>query len=330
MGGGGNLSPLFICPGYLIQGGTCIPHRVISRLSSCEQPMKHVDIDKIDEKLLEAIRSRAVDVALPSGSTQKTLDLGATRAIAEGHGVSLREVETAALASGIVPRRYLRNLGALGKEGQIALLRSAVAIIGIGGLGGTIALNLARVGVGRLCLVDGDVFSEDNLNRQEFCSEDAIGRPKVQVAAERIRAINSAVEVTTIYRNVGTDDLVELLAGCDAAVDALDNIPSRFALSDAATRLRIPLVHGSVAGFVGQVSSIAPGDAGFTAIFGDRESLPEKGVEVTLGNLPGVVGAIANIQTVEVIKLLIGKGELLSNRLLFIDFEGIVFDIFSL
>jgi len=281
------------------------------------------------KELLTAIRHAGECAICPDGSTVRTIGLAAEREIADRHRVSRRDVQIAALSAGITPRRYLRNLGTLGMDGQIMLLRSKVAVVGIGGLGGTIVRNLARVGVGGLVLIDGDVFSEDNLNRQEFSSEEVIDRPKVEVAAGEIAKINGAVEVIAIERQVDADDLTALLPGCAAAVDALDSIPSRFALSDAATAAGVPLVHGSVAGFAGQVAVIGPAAGGFAAIFGDREGLPDKGVEVSLGNLPGVVGTVANLQTVEVIKLLAGKGNPISGRLLFLDLETSVFDLFD-
>ncbi len=280
-------------------------------------------------KLTEALERRATETACPDGSTQRTIDLSSAAECAGICGVSVREAQIAALGAGIIPKRYLRNFGTLGTEGQIALLSAAVAVIGVGGLGGVIARNLARVGVGRLVLVDGDIFSEDNLNRQEFCTEQNIGVPKVEAAAQEIGRINSAVLVTPVNRRVGRDELIEILRGCNVAVDALDNIPSRFALSDAASLVGVPLVHGSVAGFVGQVATMRPEAGGFAAIFGDRRDLPERGVEVSLGNLPGVVGAVANLQTVEVIKLLTNRGEAISGRLLFMDLENLIFDLFE-
>lgn len=281
-------------------------------------------------ELLSSIRAAAVDTVCPDGSAVRTLPLAAEKAIAYRHSVSRRDVQIEALSADIVPLRYLRNIGTIGTDGQVALLNAKVAVVGIGGLGGTIAANLARVGVGALVLIDGDVFSEDNLNRQAFSSEEVVGLPKAEVAAGQIAAINGAVEVTAIGKRVDAERLTAILPGCSAAVDALDSIPSRFALSDAASRVGVPLVHGSVAGFAGQVATLAPAAGGFAAIFGDREGLPERGVEVSLGNLPGVVGTVANIQTVEVIKILTGRGDPISGKLLFIDLESVLFDLFDI
>jgi molybdopterin/thiamine biosynthesis adenylyltransferase len=280
--------------------------------------------------LVAAIGMRAVKTACPDGSVIPTIDLEAERDAALRCGASRRDAQIAALSAGIVPVRYLRNIGTLGIDGQIRMLESRVAIVGIGGLGGTVAANLARAGVGSLVVIDGDAFSEDNLNRQEFCCESAIGRPKAAVAAAEIAKINGAVEVTAVTKTVDADDLMDLLPGCAVAVDALDTIPARFNLSDAATAVGVPIVHGSVAGFAGQVSVLSPGAGGFGAIFGDREGLPERGVEVSLGNLAGAVGAVANLQTVEVIKILTGTGRPIDGRLLFMDLEASVFDIFDI
>jgi len=287
-------------------------------------------VDISHKELIRAVRRAAANTTRPDGSTIRTIAMDVEREIADRCSISRREVQLAALGEGVVPLRYLRNVGTLGIDGQIALLSSRVVIVGIGGLGGTVAVNLARVGIGALVLIDGDTFSEDNLNRQEFSSEKVIGRPKVEVAADRIAAINGAVDITAIQKRVGADDLVAILPGSSVVVDALDSIPSRFALSDAASGVGVPIVHGSVAGFAGQVSVLDPAAGGFAAIYGDRAGLPERGVEVSLGNLPGVVGTAANLQTVEVIKIITKKGEPIDRRLLFMDLETVMFDLFDI
>jgi len=287
-------------------------------------------VDISHKELIRAVRRAAANTTRPDGSTIRTIAMDVEREIADRCSISRREVQLAALGEGVVPLRYLRNVGTLGIDGQIALLSSRVVIVGIGGLGGTVAVNLARVGIGALVLIDGDTFSEDNLNRQEFSSEKVIGRPKVEVAADRIAAINGAVDITAIQKRVGADDLVAIQPGSSVVVDALDSIPSRFALSDAASGVGVPIVHGSVAGFAGQVSVLDPAAGGFAAIYGDRAGLPERGVEVSLGNLPGVVGTAANLQTVEVIKIITKKGEPIDRRLLFMDLETVMFDLFDI
>jgi hypothetical protein len=143
------------------------------------------------KSLKKTIERSSVETKLPDGSLSMAIGLDALREASDTHHVPQREVEVRALASGVVPERYLRNIGSIGTEGQIKLLESVIVVIGMGGLGGTVAKNLARVGVGGLTLVDGDIFSEDNLNRQEFSYEDSIGKWKVEVAKKESGRINS-------------------------------------------------------------------------------------------------------------------------------------------
>jgi molybdopterin-synthase adenylyltransferase len=276
-----------------------------------------------------AILDISKNISTPDGSVVKIIRLNETIEISENHDIPRRLVEIEALAREIIPTRYLRNYGTLGALGQIKLLKSVVGVIGVGGLGGIIVRNLARIGVGSLVIVDGDVFSEDNLNRQEFATEKTVGKVKVEVVAEELKQINGAVDVKGIQTQAGEEEFQKILKGADAVVDALDNLPSRFALQRAAVVLNVPVVHGSVAGFVGQVSTILPGDSGYSTIYGDEDELPERGVETSLGNLPGVVGTVASLQSVEVIKILTGLGEAIRNKLLFFDLENSIFEIFT-
>ena len=280
-------------------------------------------------KAILAILDISKNISTPDGSVVKVIGLNETIEISENFDIPRRLVEIEALAQEIVPTRYLRNYGTLGASGQIKLLKSVVGVIGVGGLGGIIVRNLARIGVGSLVIVDGDLFSEDNLNRQEFATEKTVGKVKVEVAAEEVNQINGAVDVKGIQTQAGEKEFLKILKGADAVVDALDNLPSRFALQKAAVALNIPVVHGSVAGFVGQVSTILPGDSGYSTIYGNEDELPERGVEVSLGNLPGVVGTAASLQSVEVIKILTGLGEVIRNKLLFFDLESPIFEIFA-
>jgi molybdopterin/thiamine biosynthesis adenylyltransferase len=270
------------------------------------------------------------EVTAPDGSSVRVLSLEKTKEVAGRFDLTQKEVEIEALSKKIIPDRYLRNCGTLGTDGQIALLASRVAVVGIGGLGGTVARSLARAGVGTLVLIDGDLFSEDNLNRQEFSLESVIGIPKVAAAAEEIRKINSSVTAYVFNERVDEARLREILGGTSVVVDALDSLSGRFALERAARSLRIPIVHGAVAGFVGQMATIFPDDKGYDTIYGPPEELPERGAEVVLGNLSGVVGTVAAIQSMEVVKLVTGIGTLLRGKLLFIDLEHMTFELFSL
>lgn len=247
------------------------------------------------------------------------------RALAEDTGRAIREIELAALEADIIPWRYLRNVGTLGVAGQITLLQSTVAIVGQGGLGGYVSEALARIGIGRLVVIDGDAFAEHNLNRQLLSAENNLELSKVEAARRRIAQINSAVEVIAHQEMLTAENLPRLLEGADVVVDALDRLPIRVTLQDGAQALGIPMVHGSIAGFLGQVMTILPGDAGLHAVYGRVDELPEQGLEAELGTPATTPMMVAAWEAQEVVKILLDQagllddGKLLRNRLLIID-----------
>jgi len=273
-----------------------------------------------------ALRTEILRLASAVGST-RVLPLQAERELAAVFGCPARDVELAALDAGIVPYRYLRNMGTLGPDGQARLLRSTVAVVGLGGLGGYVAEALARMGIGRLILIDGDVFEEHNLNRQLFSSEEVLGQAKALVARQRIAEVNSAVEVIAHTTTLTSQNVTTLLAGADVVVDALDRLPTRLVLQDGAQKLGIPMVHGSIAGFLGQAMSILPEDRGLRELYGAAESLPEQGLEVHLGTPAATPMAVAAWEVQEVIKMLTGRNTLLRHQLLVMDMEGNVVEI---
>jgi molybdopterin/thiamine biosynthesis adenylyltransferase len=242
--------------------------------------------------------------------------------LAAANECSIREVELAALEGSVVPWRYVRNVGTVGLEGQAKLLRSTVAVVGLGGLGGYVTEALARMGVGRLMLVDGDVFEEHNLNRQTLSAEAKLGTEKTQAARQRVAEINSAVEVTSHAALLTRKNLPRLLKGADVVVDGLDRLPTRLILQDGAQTLGIPMVHGSIAGFLGQVMTIFPGDPGLHSLYGEAGDLPEQGLEAQLGTPAATPMAVAAWEAQEVVKILVGQGELLRHRLLVMDMES--------
>ncbi|MEW6553825.1 MAG: HesA/MoeB/ThiF family protein [Actinomycetota bacterium] len=266
----------------------------------------------MSDELLAAIRA----ASRPKGDDGALfLSLDDTRRMADENGLRALEVEVAALEGGIVPVRYARNIGTVAMEGQIRLLRSCMGICGLGGLGGFIVEMLARVGVGKLILVDGDVFGEDNLNRQLLCTESTLGRAKAVVAAERVLEINPSLEVTAHHRFVGPADVTEVFGGADLVIDALDNVTSRLALEEGCAQLAIPLVHGAIAGNSGQVMTIFPGDPGLRALYSDSG---DRGVEALEGNPPTTPALIASLQAQEAVKVVCG-GELLRHGFLLLD-----------
>lgn len=269
--------------------------------------------------LHEHILKSAKPCFLPNNKPCSVIFLSDRDAIAAALNLTKRNVEIAALEAGVVPQRYLRNIGSLEISGQKKLLQAKALLVGVGGLGGTIAQLLARMGLGILVIADGDSFTEDNLNRQAFSFEGNIGMGKVQAARSQIMEINAATEVE-VYEGYVTDkELTFLIQGAEVAVDALDNMSSRFRLEKVCKEANVPLVHGAVAGFSGQVTVIYPEDIGFQAFYGSPAAVPEKGIEVELGNLAGIVSAVASIQVQETLKIITGVGRPLRNRLLFLD-----------
>ncbi len=241
----------------------------------------------------------------------------------------IRKVELTALEADVVPWRYLRNMGTIGPQGQAKLLQATVAVVGQGGLGGYITEALARMGVGHLILIDGDVFEEHNFNRQLLSAEAKLGTEKTRAARQRVAAINSAVAVNSHAIMLTQENLFLLLKGADVVVDALDRLPTRMVLQDGAQALGIPMVHGSIAGFLGQVMTIFPGDPGLRSLYGEQE-LPEQGLESKLGTPAATPMAIAAWEAQEVVKILVGRGDLLRHRLLVMDMESGTVEILRL
>jgi molybdopterin/thiamine biosynthesis adenylyltransferase len=262
--------------------------------------------------------AQAVEPHVEQIQDTRVLPLDRLDTLAAERGLSRRQAEIAVLEMGILPRRYLRNCGTAGIEGQLTLLRSCVAVIGLGGLGGYICEGLARMGVGRMVLVDGDVFCDHNLNRQVLSHEGNLGQPKAPVAGERVRQINGAIEVEQHPYLATRENLPQLLSDVDVVVDALDRLPSRLMLQEVAAQAGVPMVHGAIAGWMGQVMTIFPGDVGLRALYGEGD-VPEQGAEVRLGTPPASPMMVAAWQVHEVVKVLLVKGELLRDRMLLID-----------
>jgi molybdopterin/thiamine biosynthesis adenylyltransferase len=209
--------------------------------------------------------------------------------------------------------RYLRNQDAISEEDQTALSHKRVVVVGCGGLGGVVIECLARIGVGHMRVVDGDVFDESNLNRQLLSSRMNLGRPKTLAAQQRVMAVNPLVEVEAVQAELTSDNAPELLGNYDIAVDCLDDIPSRLLLQQAAKEAGIPLVHAAIAGWRGQVAVVQPGEDLLSLLY--NNSRQEQGEEISTGTLSFTAAALGALQASEVVKLLLGRqglqGELL-------------------
>ncbi len=209
--------------------------------------------------------------------------------------------------------RYSKNAGPLSEKEIEILQGKKVCIVGCGGLGGYAIELLARIGVGTVRIVDGDVFDKTNLNRQLLCEEGNIGENKAHAAKKRINAINSSVSVETIDRYMTEENAKSIVQGCDAVLDCLDSVDSRRLLAKACAEENIYLIHGAVGGWCAQVSVLPPGSGMFDIIY------PE-GSTLRAGNTLSFVTAFAaSVQVAEIIKLLTGRPLTLKNRLFISD-----------
>lgn len=204
----------------------------------------------------------------------------------------------------------------LSLEENDKLKNHKVCVIGCGGLGGYVIEMLGRIGVGFITAVDGDVFQESNLNRQILSDAHSLGKSKSIAAKERMMNVNPLIEVNCINKLLTKENYPEILKGHDVIVDALDSIDARLMLQDACEELNIPLISGAIAGWYGHVTTIYPGDRTLNIVYGNKIG---KGVEAKLGNPSFTPALVASIEVSEVIKVLIGRGELLRKRILFID-----------
>ena len=211
-------------------------------------------------------------------------------------------------------KKYARNIGTITIEEQDFLMQKSVCIIGCGGLGGGVIENLVRMGVGKLTVVDGDVFDETNLNRQVFSNENNIGKCKAEEVAAQISMINSETEVQPITTLLDQTNVEEIIANHDIVVDALDNIVARLTLEKACEELNMPFVHGAINGWNGQVAVVMPGSKIISKLYESVDCDNETATNPSF--TPAVVSAI---QAAEVIKVLLDKEEALINKLLIID-----------
>ena len=233
-------------------------------------------------------------------------------------GLTRREAEITLLERGIVPERYGRNIGTLGIDGQLALRRATAVVVGCGGLGGWLAEGLCRLGIGRLRLIDGDVFQGSNLNRQLGCTEHTLGHPKASALAEHLRGVNGAVDIEPLDMHLTETNARHLLDGASVVLDALDSIYARIVLQRAARHCSLPLIHGAIAGWTGQVMTILPDDPGLEAIYGDVPP-QDHGVENETGTPTPTPMLVAAWMLQECAKLLSNRSMLLRGRLLILD-----------
>ena len=213
-------------------------------------------------------------------------------------------------------QRYDRQIliKEIGEEGQEKLKRAKVLVAGAGGLGSPICLYLAAAGIGMIRIVDHDTVDLSNLNRQILHGTADIGRPKVDSAKDKLAILNPAVKIEAISAAITEDNINSLIKDCDLIVDALDNLPTRYILNKAAIEKGLPFFHGAVRGLEGRAMTIIPGQTPCLRCMYHGD-VPQEKFPV-IGVTPAVIGSI---QATEVIKYLVGMGDLLTGRLLIYD-----------
>lgn len=272
-----------------------------------------------NDKLTRRIETLAQNRSRPDNTEYRCLRYVDAQNIAYQTGQRLLDIESTALKLDIVPARYCRNQNSLSNEDQLRLLQSHVAIIGLGGLGGSVTEILARLGVGSFTLVDGDSFDESNLNRQILSGISNVGQAKAVVACARVQEINPAAEVRTIHDFFTSENSQSILTNAHLAIDCLDTIPDRFVLEEGCSKSNIPLVSAAIGGTSGQATAIFPGDPGLQLVYGSPEKASKRGIEATLGTLPFAAMYMAAVQCAEVTNTLLGREPQLRNKLFLAD-----------
>lgn len=197
--------------------------------------------------------------------------------------------------------RYSRNIPALSSAECAALQKKTMAVIGCGGLGGYLIEYLTRIGVGSIRCVDGDVFEESNMNRQLLSSPSLLGASKATAAADRIREVNPLVQAEALPVFLDASNARELIHGCDAVLDGLDNIPARRILAEACAAEHIPYIYGAISGWVAQAAVCMPDEDLISRLYPEDTVITDKSV---LSFTPALC---ASMQASLCVKLLAGR-----------------------
>src|SRR6266511_2117344 len=292
----------------------------------------HIPRGSLESRIEQAVPDRMRPVLLycaqgnRSAFAVRTLEeLGYenVNSLAEGVTEWKRNVYPTELSRSLSPQgrmRYSRHLliPEVGEAGQLRLLDSRMLLIGAGGLGSPAALYLAAAGVGTLGIVDDDIVDETNLQRQVLHSTAALGEPKTESAARTIRELNPDVQVMPYRERLTTETIDHILGdGWDVIVDGADNFPTRYLLNDASVWHGIPVVHGSIYRFEGQVTVFKPHEGPCYRCLFPQPPPPEMAPSCAEGGVLGVLpGVIGSLQANEGLKLTLGIGEPLVGRLL--------------
>lgn len=220
-------------------------------------------------------------------------------------------------------------LDGIGPEGQQKLLEGKVLIVGAGGLGSPLALYLAAAGVGTLGLVDGDVVSITNLQRQVIHTTTDVGRPKVESAAEKIHAINPDVNVLTYDYFLSEDNVMDLIRDYDFVIDGTDNFSPKYLINDACVMLGKAFCMGGINRYRGQLMTHVPGTACYRCLFPEPPAKEDVETCAMVGVLGSIAGICGTLQATECIKFITRHGELLTDAFLTFDATTMQFQRFD-
>ncbi len=275
-------------------------------------------------KIIDLIHKKSTEVVGSNNPEVRVLLDESAYMIADECNCRIHDVYREALGKEIYPYRYIRNREILTAREQLRLARSKVSVIGAGGLGGQVILLLARLGIGRLVIVDHDIFDETNLNRQALSNRDSLGKSKSEQAVRVVESINPGVIASSHSVKLDRSNASGILTGSHVVVDALDNVPDRFVLENTTKKLGIPLVHGALAGFEGQMMTIFPDDQGLKSIYGEenRDRSDTLRPEMVLGTPSITASFISTLQAMEVLKIILGRGKIFKNIMLHADLEN--------
>jgi molybdopterin/thiamine biosynthesis adenylyltransferase len=242
------------------------------------------------------------------------------------------EIERVLLENGLFPLRYQRQRALFGSLNQLRLLRARVAIVGCGGLGGSLLVMLVRLGVGRLLVIDPDFLVEHNLNRQLLATAETLGCSKVDTASAYAKAVNPAVQVEPLKDIFQSPEGRRRIAACDLVFDALDSIPARLELAELCSRSDLMLIHGAVAGWHGQMVPIEPGSEKMSQIyagssFADPDGRAYSEDDISSANLAPTVNAVAALQVAAGLKYLFENDSESSKTGCFINLEDLELEL---
>ncbi|MGD9149992.1 MAG: HesA/MoeB/ThiF family protein, partial [Desulfobacterales bacterium] len=221
-------------------------------------------------------------------------------------------------------------LADIGYDGQLKLRHSKACLIGVGGLGSPIATQLVGMGIGHLRIADRDIVSRSDLHRQHLYDAESVGRPKVEIAQQKLSRLNPDVNIDAIPESLNSINAVDIISGMDVVMDGLDRPEPRYLVNRICHQLKIPYVFGAAIEAFGNTSTLIPGQTFCLECFMPGlkdEDLPVCGV---VGVHPSVIGMIASVQVSEAVKLLIGQQPKLLNKLLYIDLRAFEFNILDM